>query len=111
VSVIATKLKNVVMVRFPAPEKMENRHVSFDVVCYLRLTPTGELEVNYSHHVIRTREGNSGPFGEDKSRMPLDSSLIGLITIGTMQEFWSSMANVYRTLPGEFNIPISEVEF
>lgn len=109
--VIATKLKNVVMVRFPAPEKLENRHVEFDVVCYVRLDPTGVLEINYSHHVIRSRDANVGSFSESKSRMPLDAALHALVTIGVMQEFWSSVANVFRVLPGDINTPLTEVEF
>ena len=110
-SVIATKIKNVVMVRFPAPEKLENRHVEFDVVCYVRLDPTGTLEINYSHHVVRSRDASVGMFGENKSRMPLDATLHALVTIGVMQEFWSCVATTIRVLPADMATPLTEVEF
>ncbi len=109
--VAATQIKNVVMVRFRAPEKLENRHVEFDVVCYLRLEPSGTMEINYSHHIVRSRDATSGPYTESKLRMPFDSSLRSLVTLGVQQEFWASIAHTFRVMPGDLTTPLTEVEF
>lgn len=110
--VTATKRKDVAMVRFSAPDKLENSHTKFDIVCYARLLPVGTLEINYSHHVVGSRDSNVGPFGgESKIRMPLDSTLRSLITVGVMQEFWSCVSPTIRVLPGNHGQPLTEVEF
>jgi len=100
------------MIRFPAPEKLDNKHVRFDVVCYLRLTPSGILDIYYSHHVVHARDGTSGPFvSESKSRMPLDSGLRAVVMLGVLQELWHSFEPNMRMLPGELGVPIEEVEW
>jgi hypothetical protein len=110
--VTATKRKDVAMIRFRAPEKLENRHTQFDIVCYLRLLPTGTLEINYSHHVISSRDSTVGPFhNESKARMTLDAPLRSLIAVGVMQEFWSCVNPTFRTVPGDLGDSITELDF
>lgn len=110
--VTATKRKDVIMIRFRAPEQLQTKEAVFDIVCYLRLKPDGKLEINYSHHVTYTREGSVGPFSSEfKHRFPLDATLKAVIAIGAFQEFWSWTKPECRTMPGAIDAHVDQMEF
>lgn len=110
--VIATKFDNLVMVRFRAPIQIDNQHVRSDIICYLRLTPNGELEINYSHHIIHARDSSTGPFTpQSPVRVALDSNLQSIITLGIAQEFWSSVNPTIKTIPGNLGTPLEDVQW
>lgn len=110
--VIATKVKDVVMVRFRMPETIETQHVRFEIVCFLRLFQ-GHWEINYSHHIVHAREGSTGPFSsESKHRATLDATLQGVILMGVYQELWTFFQPTVRPmLNTDLNTPLDEVQW
>ena len=110
--VIATKTKDVVMVRFRVPEKLETQHVRFEITCYLRITPAGKWEINYSHHSVFARDGSTGPFvSESRHRAALDATLRGIILMGVFQEFWATFEPTVKVLNGALDAPLDKVDW
>lgn len=96
--VSATKRRDVVRVEFKSPVSISNRSEA-DIVCYLHMTPTG-LTTYYSHHAIRDRDTEKGPFdGEQLVRLPLNQSLQSQINMCVMSEFWDAFSRRILTLP------------
>ena len=95
----ATSDKNILQVTFLLRGEGDQGQFLSEVVCYLRICDAG-LETYYSHHRIRSRDSDSGPFtGESTRRMPLSPPLRAMIEQGVMLEFWSAFNRVLRISP------------
>jgi hypothetical protein len=94
------------------PETLETQHVRFEITCFLRLTPAGSWEINYSHHSVFARDGSTGPFAsESRHRAALDATLKGIILLGVFQEVWSCFEPTIKVLDVGMDTPIGEVQW
>ena len=96
--VTATDRKDLLRIVFRAPIQLSDNNES-DIVCFLQMTDTG-LTTYYSHHVVRTRTTEKGPFEyEHKVCLTLDPILRCQIELCVMQEFWTTFHRRMRALP------------
>jgi len=103
--VTATKDKRVVRVSFIAPPTSDSNNSESEIVTYVRLI-AGKLEINYSHHIIRSRSSPMGPHTDQLNyRMPYTSSVRAVVEAGVMHAFWAHFAPGSRVLPGEVGKP------
>lgn len=108
-AVHATTRPDIIRVSIPGPQPMEATSES-EIVCFMRLR--GErFEINYSHHLMRSRQDKGAHKNETKYRFPLDGTLTALIQNGCMMAFWEVFQMTVRTMPAEIDTPVEVVEF
>lgn len=101
--ITSTNRPDVYRVNFPLVEAGPGTKTKWEseVVCLLRLIPGG-MEVLYSHHVFRTRDGNMGPFDQESTRiLPLDPPLEATIHHQVRDEFWRHFVCAVRPITNE----------
>lgn len=94
-----TSDKNILRVTFPLSGEGEKGEYVSEIVCFLRIGDGG-LETYYSHHIIRTRDSNVGPFTKEAvRRLSLTPALRAVIEQAVMYEFWSAFNRFLRSSP------------
>lgn len=94
-----TNDKSILRISFPLHGEGEKGEYISEVVCFLRIGDAG-LETYYSHHIIRTRDSNVGPFTKEAiRRLSLTPALRACIEHSIMYEFWSFFSQTLRTSP------------
>lgn len=107
--VTATKLPGVLLVSFLL---RDTDHDQVEIMCYVRHDGRGQLELNYSHHITRTRPVPHGPWTmEANSRHALNHLLSSTIETGVMAELWSSFRPKVRVLPAGLEEDIASVQW
>ena len=108
-SVTATSVPNVLRVSF---SQRETDFEQVEIICFVRHDGAGGLELNYSHHVSRTRPVSYGPWEhETVMRQSLTPALSTALDTGTMFELWSAFRSRTRILPAEPSCNLAEVSW
>jgi hypothetical protein len=106
--ITCTSLPDVIRVQFVLSDQPTNQ---VDIVCYVRACDTG-LEINYSHHVSRTRQVPSGGWEKETPfRTGLTVANMAAIHFNVWQELQNVFGTRVRTLPADFGAPIEKVRF
>lgn len=66
----------------------ENSLFQSEIICVVRALDTGKIEINYAHHIQRSRNIPTGPWKEKVARMPINPSLSAFIASNVMHELW-----------------------
>lgn len=106
--VTATNVPDVLRVSFA---QRDGDFEQAEVVCFVRHDGQGGIELNYSHHVFRSRPVPHGPWDENKARQSLSPALTSLLRTGTMLELWSTFVARVRVLPAPLDAELSEVQW
>ena len=94
-----TNDKNILRISFPVFGEGDKGEYISEIVCFLRMSDAG-LETYYSHHIIRTRDSNVGPYTKEAvRRLSLTPALRAVIEQSVMHEFWSTFSRTLRTSP------------
>ena len=105
-----THRPDLLRVSFTAPVGPKDFHEA-EIVCYLRVVDSG-LEINYVHHVMRTKSGAIGKYdNENIGRLPLDSILVAAIQVGVMYEVWSAISRSVRVVPAPMGTALHQIDF
>lgn len=83
-SVSATNVPDMLRVAYSC--KISDKS-EYEVVCYVRPIDTG-VEINYSHHIQRTRYAATSPWMENSTKLDLTPPLLGQIELCVMLEIW-----------------------
>ncbi len=106
--VSVTERKDLLRVVFRAPVQISEYGESY-IVCFLQMSDVG-LTTYYSHHEVRTRTTERGPFEQEtKMCLHLDPILHAQLEVCVMQEFWTTFHRTTKALPeNHFGIGIDK---
>lgn len=83
-----------------------------EAVVFIRAMETGKLELNYSHHVTRTRPTSSGSWsGSQQARLPLSPQLIAMIQSYAGVALFDYFLGRVRVFPALIGSPLESVKW
>ena len=94
--VSSTRTRDTLRVIFPAPGGEQDETKRIDVVCFVRPSVNGEIEIVYSHHLYWGRSAGQGPWSQVSHRFPLDPAVSTFIRHEVFLALWSAFG---ETMP------------
>jgi hypothetical protein len=96
-AVTATESPNVYRVSFPLQETGTQKS---EIVAFVRVTESGHLEINYSHHATQHRTVPTGPWSESSAaRFPLNATLVAILHAQVALALLDHFVGRVRVLP------------
>ena len=88
-TVTATRQPDTLCVTLPGPgEKSDVAQT--EIVCYVRPSSAGQIQIIYGHHVYWGRPSGAGTWSRIEQRQHVDSAVATLIRYGAFVAMWAT---------------------